>query len=396
MDSQTVRLQKLLAAHGVASRREAEAMIRAGRVRINGTVVREQGVRVDEAQDVIEVDGRALERREAPVYYALYKPRGVVTTCKDPQGRQTVIGLLPGVNERVYPVGRLDQDTEGLLLLTNDGQLAFRLTHPRFGVEKTYRARLRDDVSDGALKALAEGIKLEDGVTAPAEVRLLRREGGATWIEIKIHEGRKRQIRRMGDAIGHPVIDLERISFGPITLGKLKPGEVRPLTPAELRALKSAAGMKEATAPGRDERRQTARPAKTATMAKAASAHRDQKGAVKRTETGLDKRSVKGPAKGAAKGPIKGTATAPAKGPIKGTATAPAKGPINGPAKGPAKDNVKGTAKGPKGFREANNGGDGRGKSASGKRFDSGVHGKFQGKNDSGPRSRPAGPRSRV
>ncbi|ABZ84455.1 pseudouridine synthase [Heliomicrobium modesticaldum Ice1] len=333
MDSQTVRLQKLLAAHGVASRREAEAMIRAGRVRINGTVVREQGVRVDGARDVIEVDGRILKRREAPLYYALYKPRGVVTTCKDPQGRQTVIGLLSGVNERVYPVGRLDRDTEGLLLLTNDGQLAFRLTHPRFGVEKTYRARLRGDVSAGALKALAEGVQLEDGVTAPAQVRLLRREGDATWIEIKIHEGRKRQIRRMGDAIGHPVIDLERIAFGPITLGKLKPGEVRPLTSAELRALKSAAGMKEATAHGRDERRQTARPSRTAATAKVASAH---------------------------------------------------------------KDAGKGVFKGLKGLREASNGGDGRGKSASGKRFDSGVHGKCQGKNDGGPWSRPAGPRSRV
>lgn len=217
-------------------------MIVAGRVRVNGEVVKELGVRVVDGQDVIQVDNKPLMTRERLVYYVLNKPKGIVTTRKDPQGRPTVIDLLTGVKERIYPVGRLDQDTEGLLLLTNDGELAFRLTHPRYGVEKTYHARLRGHVGEHALRALAEGILLEDGMTAPAKVGLLHREGGASWIALTIHEGRNRQVRRMAEAIGHPVIELVRVSFGPISLEGLKFGAYRKLTIKEITLLKAAAG----------------------------------------------------------------------------------------------------------------------------------------------------------
>ncbi|MBC9783105.1 rRNA pseudouridine synthase [Heliobacterium chlorum] len=237
------RLQKVLAAHGLASRREAEDWIRAGRVQVNGAVVTELGLRVEEGKDMIQVDGKPLTVRERHQYFLLYKPRGFVTTRKDPEGRPTVIDLVKDIPTRIYPVGRLDQDTEGLLLLTNDGELAYRLTHPKYGVEKTYHARMRGNVPDPVIKAFAEGVMLEDGLTAPAKVKVLEREGGATRIELTIHEGRNRQVRRMGDAVGYPVVHLTRVSFGPLTISGLKPGAYRPLKPQEVRALQAAAGI---------------------------------------------------------------------------------------------------------------------------------------------------------
>lgn len=227
---------------GVASRRHAERLIAAGRVRVNGEVVTAPGVRVDPATDVIEVDGRRIAAQDC-VYLMLHKPRGVVTTARDPQGRTTVLDLIPDVKARIFPVGRLDYDSEGLLLLTNDGALAHRLMHPSYGVVKVYRARLRGAVTDEAVRRLREGVLLEDGMTAPAAVRVLERAKDSAWIEIGIHEGRNRQVRRMAEAVGFPVMRLVRTGYGPIRLGDLPPGRCRPLKESEVAALKRAVQM---------------------------------------------------------------------------------------------------------------------------------------------------------
>ena len=231
-----MRLAKYLAHAGVASRRAAETMIAAGRVSVEGETV------IDPARDVregdrVSVDGRELSGPEPRVVYALNKPVGVVSTARDPQGRATVLDLVPARGLRLYPVGRLDADSGGLILLTNDGELANRLTHPRFEVPKTYRARLAGaPVSERELGALRAGVRLEDGPTAPARVRRV----SADEIELTIHEGRNRQVRRMCETIGHRVLALERIAFGGLRLGELAPGAHRRLTraePARLRAL---------------------------------------------------------------------------------------------------------------------------------------------------------------
>jgi 23S rRNA pseudouridine2605 synthase len=230
-----VRLAKFLASSGVASRRAAEQLISAGRVTISGAVV------TDPAQDVsvedhVAVDGTAVGGPEERVAYAVNKPRGVVSTASDPQRRPTVVSLVPA-ELRLYPVGRLDIDTSGLILLTNDGQLAYRLMHPSFEVRKVYRAVVAaPPVSDRALRALRAGPRLEDGLTSPAGVRRL----AADTLEITIHEGRKRQVRRMCEAVGHPVRALERVAFGPLELGTLRPGRHRRLTAAEIERLRTA------------------------------------------------------------------------------------------------------------------------------------------------------------
>ncbi len=235
------RLQKLLARAGVASRRKAETLIRQGRVAVNGQVITETGFRADPERDGITVDGRPVAL-EPPVYYVVNKPRGVVTTMSDPQGRPTVADLARqlGIGARVFPVGRLDAETEGLLILTNDGSLAFRLTHPRYEVDKTYHALVEGVPGPVALRTLARGVPLEDGVTAPARARLVARDGERTWIEVTIHEGRKRQVRRMCLAVGHPVVRLRRVRVGPLDLGDLDPGAGRPLTGEEVARLKAA------------------------------------------------------------------------------------------------------------------------------------------------------------
>jgi 23S rRNA pseudouridine2605 synthase len=227
-----VRLAKYLAHAGVASRRAAERIVADGRVRVDGEVVRDPARDVDDSRAVL-VDGRPV-RTVATVVYALNKPRGVVSTAHDPQGRRTVVQLVGG-EERLYPVGRLDADTTGLILLTNDGALAHRLTHPSFEVPRTYRATVaRPPVREPALRALREGVELEDGRTAPAAVRRLAPDR----LELTIHEGRKRQVRRMCDAVGHPVRALERVAFGPLRLGGLEPGEHRRLRPVEVERLR--------------------------------------------------------------------------------------------------------------------------------------------------------------
>ena len=229
------RLQKVLARVGFGSRRACEELIAEGRVRVNGdTAV--LGRRIDLDHDRVEVDGVAVGVRTDLVYYLLNKPRGVVTTASDPEGRSAVVDLVPA-EPRVFPVGRLDADTEGLLVLTNDGDLAYRLTHPSFGVEKEYLAEVEGTPSPGALRRLRDGVALEDGVTAPARVALV--EGRA--LRITIHEGRKRQVRRMCAAVGHPVTRLVRTRIGPLAERGLRPGEWRPLTMAEVRALQASA-----------------------------------------------------------------------------------------------------------------------------------------------------------
>ncbi len=229
------RLQKVLAQAGLGSRRACEELIAAGRVTVNGEVAT-LGTRADPEVDAIEVDGARIGVRQGLVHYLLNKPAGVVTTASDPQGRPTVVGLVPA-EPRVYPVGRLDADTEGLLVLTNDGELAHRLTHPSFGVDKEYLADVTGTPSRGALRRLREGVELEDGPTAPARVSLV----GDHTLRITIHEGRNRQVRRMCEAVGHPVRRLVRVRIGPLADRRLPPGEWRPLTQAEVRALERAA-----------------------------------------------------------------------------------------------------------------------------------------------------------
>ena len=243
--SGAVRLQKLLSAAGVASRRAAEQLIADGRVTVNGRTVREPGTRADPAGDEVRVDGRRIARTVRRRYVLLHKPRGYVTTRRDPHRRKTVLDLIPEVREYVYPVGRLDYDSEGLLLLTNDGALAAVLTHPRHGVARVYEATVRGVPSGERLRRLAAGVDVDGRPTAPAEVRMLRGgapgRSGEALVRIVIREGRNRQVRRMFDAIGHPVRRLRRTRLGPIGLRGLRPGAARDLTPAEVGALRRAA-----------------------------------------------------------------------------------------------------------------------------------------------------------
>jgi len=230
-----MRLAKYLAHAGVASRRSADAMIAARRVSVDGEVVDDPARDVGQGSGVA-VDGRPVEGPEPRVLFALNKPVGVVSSARDTHGRPTVVALVPTAGLRLYPVGRLDADSSGLILLTNDGELANRLTHPRFAVAKTYRARLGGGpVRAAALNALRRGVQLEDGPTAPALVRRLR----ADEIELTIREGRNRQVRRMCAAVGHPVAELKRVAFGPVRLGELAPGEHRRLPDAEIERLRA-------------------------------------------------------------------------------------------------------------------------------------------------------------
>lgn len=230
-----MRLAKYLAHAGVASRRAAEKLIAGGRVSVDGEVVLDPARDVDEANRV-SVDGRELHGAEQRVTYALHKPPGVVSTARDTHGRRTVIDLVAEPQARLYPVGRLDADSSGLILLTNDGELANRLTHPSFEVHKTYRVTLGGGpIADAAMRRLRDGVRLEDGLTAPARARRL----GEREIELTIHEGRNRQVRRMCEAVGHPVLALARVRFGPLTLDDLREGQHRRLSEHELGLLRA-------------------------------------------------------------------------------------------------------------------------------------------------------------
>ncbi len=228
------RLQKVLARAGIGSRRVSEDLIEAGRVRVNGEVA-VLGRRVDPDRDVVTVDGTPVGTAQGLAYRLLNKPRGVVATADDPQGRPTVVQLVPG-DPRVVPVGRLDVDTEGLLLLTNDGMLHHRLTHPSFGVEKEYLAEVEGELTPRALQRLRSGVELDDGVTAPAKAS----SPLPNMLKLTLHEGRNRQVRRMCEAIGHPVRRLVRTRIGPLADGSLPPGSWRDLTQGEIRALERA------------------------------------------------------------------------------------------------------------------------------------------------------------
>jgi 23S rRNA pseudouridine2605 synthase len=228
------RLQKILARAGAGSRRKAEEMIQDGRVAVDGIVIREMGIKVDPAKQTITLDGRPVSLEEEKVYILLNKPRGYVTTLNDPQGRPVVTDLLKGVRFRVFPVGRLDLDTEGALILTNDGSLAQKVQHPSFEVNKTYVARVAGRPSSHKLAELAEGIMLEGKKTYPALLKVLRPGSRSTVIQITIHEGRKRQVRKMFAAIGHRVHELKRIAYGGLQLGDLAQGKFRYLNSKEI------------------------------------------------------------------------------------------------------------------------------------------------------------------
>ncbi|MBP2634234.1 MAG: rluB [Firmicutes bacterium] len=239
------RLQKFIAQAGVASRRDAEELIKAGRVTVNGKIVTELGTKVEPKRDKVAVD-KKLIKAEKYLYILLYKPKGVITALEDPQGRKTVTNLVADIPERIYPVGRLDYNTEGLLIMTNDGDLTNALTHPRHEIAKTYLAKVHGYPPEEKLDKLRIGIKLEDGVTAPAKVNIvgIDQEKELTTLEIVIYEGKNRQIRRMCEAIGHPVKNLKRVKISFLTLEGLRRGQYRHLLPSEVEELKKVSKKK--------------------------------------------------------------------------------------------------------------------------------------------------------
>ena len=238
-----VRLQKVLAAAGVGSRRHCEELIGAGRVEVDGEIVRRFGARVDPQLQIIRVDGKRIPAREDLIYVALNKPAGVLTTMSDSRGRPTMADLLGDTAERLFHVGRLDYDTEGLMLLTNDGELAHRLAHPRFGVPKTYLAEVSGPVPRDLGRQLITGVELEDGVASADRFRIVERLGTRALVEVTLHEGRKHIVKRMLAAAGHPVSRLVRTQVGPVALGSLRPGTTRRLTTKEVGELYAAVGL---------------------------------------------------------------------------------------------------------------------------------------------------------
>ncbi|HZX95577.1 MAG TPA: pseudouridine synthase [Myxococcales bacterium] len=238
------RLQKILAHAGVASRRKAEELIESGHVTVNGKVVRELGSKADLAEDVIQVDGRTIREEQDKVYYVLYKPVGCVTTLSDPEGRQTIKTYVEHIPERVYPVGRLDYDVEGALIVTNDGELAFSMMHPRFGVRRTYLAKVHGIPKEEQIERLLKGVRLEDGRARALEADLHSRTPKNTWVRVVVAEGRQHMVKRLMEAVGAPVQKLYRADYGGIGVAGMRPGEVRELTKAEVDHLRSQAGKK--------------------------------------------------------------------------------------------------------------------------------------------------------
>ena len=238
-----VRLNKYLSQAGAASRREADRLITDGRISVNGRVQDELGVKIDDEKDRVELDGRPVRKDERLLHVLMNKPIGAVVSLRDPFGRTTVRDLLVGLKARVFPVGRLDTDSSGALLLTNDGDLAFRLAHPRFEVPKVYLAKVEGVPSDESIEKLRKGIFLEGKRTAPAKASLMSRSGPNGLVRITIHEGRKREVRKMFEALGHPVKDLKRTEFAGLTLEGLRPGAWRLLDAGEVRRLRKRAGL---------------------------------------------------------------------------------------------------------------------------------------------------------
>ena len=238
-----IRLQKVLAAAGIASRRASEILIEEGRVEVNGQVVVEQGMRVNPETDHIRVDGARIPPPRRHIYLVLNKPRGVVSTMDDPEGRPTLTDYLPRIKERLFHVGRLDTDTEGLIVLTNDGEFANRLSHPRYEVPKTYHVQAAGVMDNRIIKRLEKGVTLDDGPVKPDNVKLISRGQDKTLLAVTLHEGRNRVVRRMFDTVGHPVDRLSRTAIGPIRIGQLPLGETRELTREELGGLLDLVGM---------------------------------------------------------------------------------------------------------------------------------------------------------
>ena len=239
------RLQVVLARFGIASRRGVVSLIESGQVLVNGKSVLEKGFRVDASKDKISVEGRELPSEQSlkSVYYLFNKPKGVMTTLQDPHAERIVADYFQDVPVRLFPVGRLDRDTTGLLLMTNDGELAFRLTHPKFGVDKKYHVKANGFVTDEEAQTLEKGVELEEGPTAPCTVKIEARKARETSLIVVLHEGKKRQIRRVFDSIGHRVTELERFQYGPLSLGDMRSGQKRLLTAEEVLALKTATGL---------------------------------------------------------------------------------------------------------------------------------------------------------
>ncbi len=241
--NEKIRLNKFLAQAGVASRRKADELIKSGRVKIDGKVVTDLGLKIDPEKQRVEVDGRPV-RLEPRVYYLFYKPAGYLTALSDPHGRPTIKDFLKKIPYRVFPVGRLDKDTEGLLLLTNDGELAHRLLHPKHGIMRVYQAKVKGHPQEILLKRLLEeGIEVEGRRIWPKAIKWLGKTKETSTFEVTVGEGRKREVRKLFAAIGHPVIKLKRTKFGPLSLAGLRIGEIRPLSSKELKALKKACGL---------------------------------------------------------------------------------------------------------------------------------------------------------
>jgi 23S rRNA pseudouridine2605 synthase len=236
------RIQKIIAQMGIASRRKAEEIIAEGRVTVNGKIAL-IGEKADASKDHIKVDGKLLIRREPKVYLMFNKPKNVVTSLADPQGRPTIRDYLKGIRYRVFPVGRLDFDSEGLLFLTNDGDFTNAMLHPSRKIPKTYMVKVKGIIDDNKITKLRQGVRLEDGRTLPAKVKFARQSENNSWIEIAITEGKKRQVRRMVEAVGHPALKLRRVSINGVRLSGLKIGELRPLTERELQELKKETGV---------------------------------------------------------------------------------------------------------------------------------------------------------
>ena len=232
--STAIRLQKYIAQCGIASRRKAEEYISGGRIALDGRIVREMGIRVVPGENLITLDGQPIEVKEQLVYYLLNKPKGYITTLADPQGRPTVTSLITTSKARLFPVGRLDLDTEGALILTNDGQLAQKIQHPSHETNKTYEALVRGWPHEEKIRQLARGILLEGKMTSPATVFIKTKIGAHCLMQITIHEGRKRQVKKMFAFIGHPVLQLKRTAYGKLNLGRIAPGDYRQLNPSEL------------------------------------------------------------------------------------------------------------------------------------------------------------------
>ncbi|MFQ5455562.1 MAG: pseudouridine synthase [Nitrospirota bacterium] len=237
------RLQKIISRAGITSRRQAEELIKTGRVAVNGKIITKLGTKGDTRKDVIRIDGRTINVNQPLTYLILNKPKGYITSLKDPEGRPTVLDLLKRVNIRVYPVGRLDFETEGLLILTNDGDLANGLMHPRNEVRKVYLAKIKGVITDKEIKRIERGIMIETGKTAPCRIKKRSIALKNSWIEITIHEGKNREIRRMMETIGHPVLKLNRVRYGLLTLGDMRIGEYRFLKPDEVMMLKRDSGL---------------------------------------------------------------------------------------------------------------------------------------------------------